>query len=245
MRRQPSAGERQQLAAAVRRVVEQLRLSTGRRLRRTARGKPYLRRVFRDSLRSGGVPFRLPRRRPRRRTPRVVALIDVSWSTARAAGLFLEIAGEFLRLGRQTRVILFVDRPVDATARIASWLERGRRESFAALLDTVRDLNLRAPSDYGRTFHALLESPRRPRGRRTVLVILGDGRTNVFDPLEWALQEITEPCGAALWLVPEPLARWGTGDSALERYLPHVDTVVEIDDLDGLSRGVSALLREL
>lgn len=245
LRRPASAEQERELARAVRRLVERIRLRTGRRMRRTRTGRPFLRRVFRDSLRSGGVPFRLPHRRPRLRTPRVVLLVDVSWSTARAAGLFLEMAGEFLRLGRQTRVILFVDRPVDATEKIALWLGRGRDRSFRELLGSIEGLSLEAPSDYGRVFHSLLVSPRRPRGRRTVFLVLGDGRTNLFDPLDWALEEIAEGCGASLWLVPEPFASWGRGDSALPLYLPRVDAVVEAGDLNGLASGVAALIRRL
>jgi hypothetical protein len=245
LRRPASAEQERELARAVRRLVERIRLRTGRRMRRTRTGRPFLRRVFRDSLRSGGVPFRLPHRRPRLRTPRVVLLVDVSWSTARAAGLFLEMAGEFLRLGRQTRVILFVDRPVDATEKIALWLEQGRERSFGELLGSIEGLTLEAPSDYGRVFHSLLVSPRRPRGRRTVFLVLGDGRTNFFEPLDWALDEIAGGCGTSLWLVPEPFASWGRGDSALPLYLSRVDSVVEAGDLNGLSRGVAALIRRL
>jgi uncharacterized protein with von Willebrand factor type A (vWA) domain len=245
LRRKLDPEDDRALAREVRRVVERIRLRTGRRLRATRAGQPYMRRVFRDSQRTGGVPFRLPRRRVRHRTPRVVLLIDVSWSTAPAARLFLEMAGEFLRLGRQTRVLFFVDRAVDVTEPLSRWLARRDRGPFEDLLRTIADLNLDAPSDYGRVFHALRVSASRPRGRRTVLVVLGDGRTNVFDPLDWALDEIVDGCGAALWLVPEPIARWGTGDSALPRYLPHVDTVVEVGDLRGLSRGVTELLRRL
>jgi uncharacterized protein with von Willebrand factor type A (vWA) domain len=106
-------------------------------------------------------------------------------------------------------------------------------------------MNPDARSDYGRTFHRLLASARRPRGRRTVLLILGDGRTNYFDAQAWALAELADGCGATLWLVPEPIESWGTGDSALVSYLPSMDAVVEADDLNGLARGVASLVRRL
>jgi uncharacterized protein with von Willebrand factor type A (vWA) domain len=245
LRRPVATDERRELGRAVRRLVERIRLRASRRFARRRTGRPYLRSVFRESLSSGGVPFRIPRRRRRVRTPRVVLLIDVSWSTATAAGLFLSMAGEFLRLGRQARIVLFVDRPVEATAELDAWLERSCTPPFVELLRSLPGLNLDAPSDYGRLFHALLASGRRPRGRRTLLVVLGDGRTNVFDPLAWAFAELACGCGAALWLVPESRALWGTGDSALRHYAPHVDTLVEAADLAGLARGVAALVRRL
>ena len=78
-----------------------------------------------------------------------------------------------------------------------------------------------------------------------MLLVLGDGRTNRFDPQDWAFQEMAQSCGAALWLVPEPVELWGTGDSALAAYLPHVDTAVEARDVTGLARGVAELLRRV
>ena len=117
--------------------------------------------------------------------------------------------------------------------------------SFSTLLKEIPGLNLDAPSDYGRVFHSLLGSPARPAGRGTVLAVLGDGRTNRFDAQAWALEQIAERCGTVLWLAPEPLDRWGTGDSALSLYLPHVDVAVETRDLAGLAGGVAELLRRL
>ena len=106
-------------------------------------------------------------------------------------------------------------------------------------------LNLDASSDYGTALHALATSRLRPRGKDTVLVVLGDGRTNRFDPLPWALDDLARGCRAVIWLASEPRARWGTADSALPGYLPSVDLVVEATDLAGLARGLGELIRRL
>jgi uncharacterized protein with von Willebrand factor type A (vWA) domain len=268
LRRPLDVEDETRLAEELPRVVRRIRLRSGRRLRRARRGKLNLRHAFRDNLSRGGVPFVLPFRRLRPRRSRVVLLIDVSWSTARAAGLFLCMAFALLRRAADTRVLLFVDRVVDGTVPIHTWVQGGgilpgaldpvrraaRRPgmgirrgavSFADLLGSLRDLNFEAPSDYGRAFHGLRQSHLRPSGRNTVLVVLGDGRTNRFDAQAWAFEEITRRCGAVLWLVPEGVEEWGTGDSALEEYLPHVDVAVESRDLAGLACGVTALLRRL
>lgn len=245
LRARLSPDEERELAEALPRVIERIRLRPGRRQRRSRTGRLYMRRVFRENLAHGGVPFRLPRRALRPRRARVVLLVDVSWSTSRAAALFLHIACEFLRPGSGARVVFFVDRPVEATAEVESWLRRPRGRSFETMLRALPDLNLDAPSDYGRLFHRLARAPRRPRGRDTLLVVLGDGRTNYLDPQAWALDEVAGGCAATLWLVPEPRPLWGTGDSALPAYLPHVNVAVETHDLAGLARGVTELLRAL
>jgi uncharacterized protein len=269
--RRMTTEEERAVARELPRVIRELRLRVGRRLARSRAGRPWIRKALRESLASGGVPFVMPFRAPKRRRTRVVLLVDVSFSVARASGLFLLMASEFVTLGRRCRVLAFVDKPVDATAAIARWSRKGavrehdpprrapaprrgvrpgagieqRGVAFSDVLDGLTDLNLEAPSDYGRAFHALLTSPGRPRGRDTVLVVLGDGRTNRFDPLPWALSEIGRGCRALIWLVPEPASRWGTADSALPVYLPSVDVVVEATDLDGLARGLTELMRRL
>lgn len=269
--RRMTTEEEREVAREIPKVVHALKLRVSRRLARARAGRPWLRQALRDNLKHGGVPFVIPYRAPKRKTTRVVLLVDVSFSVARASGLFLLMAAEFVELGRRARVLAFVDRPVDATAAVSRWARgshrapgaeaavpmsrrRGARPgdgivsqdvSFADILDGLKDLNLEAPSDYGTAFHALSVSRLRPRGRDTVLVVLGDGRTNRFDPLPFALDELSRGCRAVLWLVPEPRSRWGTADSALPKYLASVDLVVEATDLHGLSRGLGELLRRL
>jgi uncharacterized protein with von Willebrand factor type A (vWA) domain len=197
-----------------------------------------------------------------------VLLVDVSWSAARAAGLFLMLSAEWVRLSAaRARVLLFVDRPVDATEPVRRWLgsrdvagpNRSARlrqtrpgsgirvggRSFVDLLESLPEFDPDAPSDYGRTFHRMLTRERPRGGRHAVLVVLGDGRNNRLDPQSFSFQELTSRFCAALWMVPEPLAEWGSGDSALSHYLPHVDVAVEVSDLGGLARGVAALTRRL
>jgi hypothetical protein len=266
--RRMTTEEEREIAREVPRVVDALKLGVGRRLARAHSGRPWLRQALRENLAHGGVPFVIPHRAPKRKRTHVVLLVDVSFSVARAAGFFLLMASAFLSLGRRARVLAFVDRPVDATDAVRKWAtgtsRRGaesraprrspprpgggitsRGVSFADVIDGLKDLNLEAPSDYGTAFHALRTSRLRPKGRDTLLVVLGDGRTNRFDPLAWALEDLSRGCRAVLWLVPEPRSRWGTADSALPAYLPSVDLVVEATDLDGLARGLSELVRRL
>jgi uncharacterized protein with von Willebrand factor type A (vWA) domain len=268
--RRMTTDEEREIAREVPRVVSALKLRVSRRRVEASAGRPWLRRALRRNLRHGGVPFVIPYRAPKRKSSRVVLLVDVSFSVARASGLFLLMASSFLELGRRARVLAFVDRPVDATAAVAAWARGSRRgpvpetrrrrtrggsrtgdgirlgdASFADVLDGLPDLNLEAPSDYGTAFHALRRSKLGPRGRDTILVVLGDGRTNKFDPLPWAFDEVARGCRAVLWLVPEPRSRWDTADSALRHYLASVDLVVEAMDLDGLARGLGELVRAL
>ena len=291
-----TAEDERRLSEMLPRLLSQIRRRPSRRFRRATSGRVWPRAAVRRSIGTDGVPFVLPLRSRRPRRSRVVLLVDVSWSVARSAGLFLAIALRLLERRRDMRVVVFVDRPVDATDALRGWVRppggfanpgtrgagaapqdrstagapvrrlrgpvrtgggsrRGEEPGaairpdpsspgFLAVLRNLPDLSLQAPSDYGRAFWSL--ASRGPlRGRDTILVVLGDGRVNRFDPQEWAFRDLAERCGAVMWLVPEPRARWGSGDSALPLYLPHCDVAVEAADLDGIVAGVAELQRRL
>jgi uncharacterized protein with von Willebrand factor type A (vWA) domain len=291
--------DERELAREIPRVLDEIRLRHTRRMRRAPRGRLFMKRAIRENLATGGVPFRIPMRRPRRKRARVVLVVDVSWSVATASGLFLLLAMEVLRQDRRVRVFFFVDHPVEATDVVRGWLRRGPAaeatladphpqasppraapsgrlagsrshgsggrgraagrgrgaatgilspfsgRSFGALLDEIPGLDPGAASDYGRAFWALGEGPLRVLAKEAVLVVLGDARTNRFDPLPWAFEEIAARARRVLWLVPEPRVRWGTGDSALLRYLPFCDVAVEARDLAGLAHGVREMTASL
>lgn len=247
-RKRPFSGpmtteEEQRLASEIPTIIEEIRLRRSRRLRRAPRGRLWMKRAIRENLATGGVPFRIPHQAPRRRRPRVVLVIDVSWSVARAAGLFLMMALEFLKRSKKVSVYFFIDRPVEATGTLEGWRRSNR--AFSDVVGSLEGIDPNAPSDYGRAFYALGSGPLRALGRDSVLVLLGDGRTNRFDPLPWAFEEIAQRARRVLWLVPEARARWGTGDSALPRYLPFCDVAVETTDLQGLAHGVRELLASM
>ncbi len=247
----PPRGEDEILAREVPRLVRAIRLRAGRRMRRSRRGRLWGARVMRVNVGTGGVPFILPYRRRRPRRPRVVLLVDVSWSVLRASSLFLMMARNFLDMNRRTSVLFFVDRCLDVTEAVAAW-DGESALSLKSLVGTLEDLDPMAPSDYGRAFYqaahgrSLTRSARlKGGGRDTLLVILGDARANFRDPQAWAFDDLTAGCRKVIWLNPEPEARWDTGDSVLKEYLPFCDVLCEARDLEGIARGVTEIVKSL
>lgn len=241
-----TADERRLAAAAVE-ALAALRLRLGRRLRPGRRGRFSVKRTLRRSLRSGGVPFVLAHDRRRRRRPHIVLLLDVSRSVALAASLLAYLSGRILAAIGRTRVFAFVDQPVDVTGGFAAWMRSPRSRDPLTFRDVVAAdprLHLDAPSDYGRTLFALTSEPAL-RVRDLVLMVLGDGRNNRFEPMEWALAELAARARFSAWVVAEPADRWGTGDSVLGLYLPRVDVAVEAGSLAGLVSAVRVCVREI
>jgi uncharacterized protein with von Willebrand factor type A (vWA) domain len=72
----------------------------------------------------------------------------------------------------------------------------------------------------------------------TLVVILGDARNNRRPPRADLVRALRSRVQQLVWVVPEPRARWNTGDSVLAAYAPWCDAVYECVDLDGLARAV-------
>ncbi len=87
-------------------------------------------------------------------------------------------------------------------------------------------LDLYARSDFGRVLGDFWAA-RVPLGRGTLLLVLGDARNNRLPARGDLLRAVRARVQRVLWLVPEPRARWNTGDSVLGVYAPHCDAVVE------------------
>jgi uncharacterized protein with von Willebrand factor type A (vWA) domain len=69
---------------------------------------------------------------------------------------------------------------------------------------------------------------------------MGDGRNNRRPPRSDLLREIGRTCRAVLWLNPEDRERWGTGDSAIFRYVNDLTALLPSGNLrelqDALAR---------
>ena len=239
-----TAAETAALAAELARLLARLRLRRVRRRRRARRGSLWVQRIVRASVGHDGVPFRLVRRAPQRREPRLLVLVDVSHSVRRAAAAFMTIVAGLTRSFRDVRAYFFVDHVVDLESLLPRLARLdGSGERLAALARAIPELNDLAPSDYGRVLYQVHERELRRIRRDTVILILGDARTNRLDPMPWTLESLRTRARRIVWLVPEPVATWNTGDSVIGAYAPHLDAICEAADLEGLVHGLGRTLR--
>jgi uncharacterized protein with von Willebrand factor type A (vWA) domain len=205
-----------------------LRARFSRRRRRAARGRLDLRRTLRRALPRGGVPLELVWRQPRPGKSDLVALVDLSYSTATAAEFLLALLAPARRYFRRVTLLAYVDRPCPVS------IEGGHvvpHEPF--------DLNAR--SDFGAVLRGLGERFDVTLRRNTVLLVLGDARNNRRPPRADLLARLRREVKRIVWLNPEPPARWDTGDSVMRSYAPHVDALLAA----GTPRQLTAALGEL
>ena len=213
----------------VRELGARLRGRLARRERQARRGRVDFRRTIRHSMSSGGVPVR-PRFRARRPgRPDLVALCDLSGSVAAASELLLGLIAPAADHFRRVHLFAYVDRLCPVS------IEHGH-------VAPGGPLDLHARSDFGRVLVELWERQRAHLTRSALLLVLGDARNNRLPPRADLLRAIADRVQRIVWLVPEPRARWDTGDSVLGMYAPACEAVVECVDLGAMVRAVRETL---
>jgi uncharacterized protein with von Willebrand factor type A (vWA) domain len=233
-----SDAEVDEVRRAVRRFAERLRGGARVRARRARSGRIDPHRTFRRSLATGGVPFSPAKKRRRRERPRLVLLCDVSDSVRSVAGFMLEFVYAAQELFERTQSFVFVSELGETTQIFA-------RESVSVALGHAYGgsvVSVHDNSNYGRVLRAFEAEHLRKVDRHTTVVILGDGRTNYHDDAADVLDRIRERARALVWLCPESRGDWSHGDSAMARYAPKCNEVLEVRCARDLENAARALV---
>ena len=215
-----------QIDRACHRLIQRLR-GAPRTVARTAdRGALDMRRTMRSAVRTDGVPLTLWRRVRSPGPVRLLILVDVSLSVRPVAGFILRLAQTLYAFGDRCEVVAFVDRPVLVTTALRTAAADG---ALAAVLATD-DLDLSATSDYGRMLAELLESHSGLITARTSVLVVGDARSNGFDPRVDLFAELARRVHRMAWVTPEPRRYWTQTGCALGDYAQHCTGAVSARD---------------
>jgi uncharacterized protein with von Willebrand factor type A (vWA) domain len=137
------------------------------------------------------------------------------------------------------RVFSFVDGVADITELVREARGAGRRLSAReAARDAVR---WSGSSDYGYVMREFAREYAPRLTRRSVVLVVGDARSNYGDPRVEAFRDICERAGRVYWLNPEPRRFWNEGDSVIGRYAPLCAQVRECRTLRQIADFVESL----
>jgi hypothetical protein len=140
--------------------------------------------------------------------------VDVSYSTATAAEFLLSLLAPARRHFRRVTFLAYVDRPCAVSFEGGHVvphepLDLNARSDFGAVLRTAR----RALGRRRRAQHRASHPRRRPA------TIAAPPRGDLLAGLHRTARRV-------VWLNPEPVARWNTGDSVMATYGKHCDAVL-------------------
>ena len=218
-----SAAEREAMSTAIGPLAQRLTKIMAQQARNRRR-KLSIRRTARQAMGTGGIPFRLvtkPLPPPR---PDIVVLCDMSGSVSAFSRFSLDLLVALDSRLSRLRVFSFVDGLAEITSLIREARSVGRQLTLA---EAARGAVRLGGSDYGYVLREFAAEHAHQLSRRTVLLVVGDARTNYLDPAENAFAAVRQRVGQLYWLNPEPRQYWDQGDSVMSRYLPWCDRVQE------------------
>ena len=198
-------------------------------------GRLHGQRLRAKAMKTGGVPVVFPRRTRKRDKPKLFVLCDLSDSVRAASSMFLHATKTLTQLLGETRSFVFVRDLREATETLAE--PHGLERVMAGELVPLGEL-----SSYDRAFSRFSREHARELDGRATVVVFGDGRTNHKGSGLGALSDIKKRCREILFIVSEPRATWGTGDSAVMTYAK-LGRVIEAPHARGLAQAVRHLVR--
>jgi hypothetical protein len=137
-------------------------------------------------------------------------------------------------LGR-VRTFVFVSDLAEVTEALRAERDPARAADLAV---AARVVSLAANSNYGRALRTFHRDHAGAVGRRTTVLVVGDGRNNYAPPEAWVLEELRRRARRVLWICPEPREAWGSGDSEMPLYAARCDrvaTATSLEELEGLA----------
>ena len=99
-------------------------------------------------------------------------------------------------------------------------------------------------TDYGAAFRTFNENCLGDLDSRSTVIVLGDSRSNFYDPGLDALRDISRHAKQVIWLNPESRPRWDEGDAEMLNYLPYCTSAQVCNSLKDLEQIVSSILRQ-
>jgi hypothetical protein len=196
-------------------------------------------RTLHKSMGTGGVPIRLVTEPARPPKPEIVVLADMSGSVAAFSRFTLDLLIALDSRLSRLRVFSFVDGLAEITTLVRDARSSGRRlDQREASADAIR---LSGSSDYGYVMREFASAYAHQLTRRSVVLVVGDARTNYLDPAESAFAEIGDRAGKVYWLNPEQRRYWNQGDSVIGRYAPWCAQVSECRTLRQIADFVQSL----
>ncbi|MCP4117977.1 MAG: VWA domain-containing protein [Desulfobacteraceae bacterium] len=227
-----------EMRALIERLVRKLKDQVSRRHAVKNRGVIDIKKTLRNSGKFQGVPLNIAFKNKPPRKSSIVALCDVSGSVWSGARFMLTLLYSLQECFARVKSFVFVADLVEVT-ELFQGLDINDAIEKALGDDTI---NRNAPTDYGSCFQQFKHDHMNDLNQKTTLIILGDGRSNYLNPQATILGEMRERCRRIIWLNPETVNTWTTGDSEISSYKTHCHEVRTCMNLNHLTEFIEELV---
>jgi uncharacterized protein len=226
----------ERLRKEVQRLAAILRTRVALRQKRAKTGQLDAKATIRANLKHGSVPIVI-KHRDRTLKPKLVVICDISTSMRSCSELMLSLLYAMQDQISKTFAFAFIDH-LEFISPDFETREAG---------DAVTQVLERMPSGYyntdlGYSLQNFTKDFLHTIDGRTTFIIVGDGRNNYNDPRLDLFTAVTRRSRRTIWLNPEAVGLWGTGDSDMLKYAPNCDVVFQAGTLAELTAAVDKLL---
>ncbi len=163
-------------------------------------------------------------------------LCDVSSSVARVARFLLLFLYELADVLPNVRAFAF-------SSRLGEITDVMRDNASATAIEEALFTWGKGNTDYARAFFDFRELCGADLKPRSTLIVLGDARSNYYDPRPEVFEELSRRVKRTYWLNPESLDQWSVGDSEMRRYAPYCFRVETCNKLRHIERFADQLLQ--
>ena len=220
----------------IRKMAKRLVSLHSRRKKKANRGQLDVRSTLRANQGYDGLLFETVWKKTRVNRPKVITLCDVSGSVANVARFFLMFLYSLSEVLPHIRTFAFSNKAGEVTDLFET------KDIEVASAETLL-LYGGGSTDYGQALIDLEGFIETDIDKKTTLIILGDARSNFGDPRTDILKSLQEKSKRVIFLNPEPVGLWGTGDSEMKRFVPYCGKAKYCSSLKDLERVVDDLLR--
>jgi hypothetical protein len=226
------------LRKEVQRLAAVLRTRVALRQKRSKSGQLDAKATIRANLKHGNVPIEI-KHRVRTLKPRLVVLCDISTSMRFCSELMLSLLFALQDQISKTYAFAFIDHLEFISPDFAG---NDSNQAVRLVLD-------RMPSGYYNTdlgyslvnfSNGYLDTV----DSRTTFLVVGDGRNNYNNPHTDLFNTLARRSRRMIWLTPEAVPLWGTGDSDMLRYAADCDVILQASTLAQLTTAVDKLLTQ-
>ncbi|MCY4129383.1 MAG: VWA domain-containing protein [Gammaproteobacteria bacterium] len=223
----------------VRRVVERLAKQFSkayrRRAKRTQRGLLEYKRTIRQNMAYDGNVYELHWRKVRKEPSTIYVVCDVSNSVSSIARFLLLFLYELVDILPRVRAFAFSSELGEVTEVFRN------KASETAIEEALFDWG-KGNTDYGRAFFDFRQLVGKDLNKRATVIVLGDARSNFYDPGVAVLAEVSKRVKQLFWLNPEVRSQWREGDSEMIRFAPFCTEVFLCNQLMHIERFADRLM---
>lgn len=233
-----SPRETEQMREVIGQLVRKLKDTVSRRYAACKRGVIDIKKTLRRAAKYHGIPLEIVRRRKPPRNGKIVVLCDVSGSVWSSAKFMLNMLYSLQECFTKVRSFIFIAGLCEVTELFEAYeinqaIDKVMREAY---------IEYGASTDYGYTFRKFKSGYMDSLNKKTTLIIIGDGRSNYSNQEEGILDEMREKCRRIIWLNPESVPFWYSGDSEMRTYQAYCHEVRPCQNLNQLTEFIKELV---